>query len=153
MNERSFRLFDFRLNSFVSFFDRKIEQTFELKNENNVEFDRSLRQFYCHRLLWLVHPTYSNRTRRVTTPKTNSKPEKNDKKTVFSFSSKRTTRFPMTKVKRKNGIQGQPAHSKQTHIDSIHSPQRTRKTILKKKEKLIERLLTKRLFLFFYINA
>ncbi len=45
----------------------------------------------------------------------------------------RTTRFAMTNVNRKNGIHGHPAHSRHTHIDSIHSPHKTRKTILKKK--------------------
>ncbi len=42
----------------------------------------------------------------------------------------RTTRFAMTNVNRKNGIHGHPAHSRHTHIDSIHSPHKTRKTIL-----------------------
>ena len=42
------------------------------------------------------------------------------------------TRFPMTNVNRKNGIHGHPEHSRHIHNDSIHSPHKTRKTILEK---------------------
>jgi len=45
-----------------------------------------------------------------------------------------TTRLPMTYVNRKNGIHGHLAHSRHTHIDSIHSPHKTRKTILPKRK-------------------
>lgn len=41
-----------------------------------------------------------------------------------------TTRLPMTTVARKNGMQETSPTSIQSHIDSIHSPQSTRKTIM-----------------------
>lgn len=43
----------------------------------------------------------------------------------------RTTRLPMTTVARKKGTQAAPATSMQSHMDSIHSPHSTRKTIMK----------------------
>jgi hypothetical protein len=42
-----------------------------------------------------------------------------------------TTRFPMTTVARKKGTQTLEATCMQSHIDSIHSPHSTRKTIMK----------------------
>lgn len=41
-----------------------------------------------------------------------------------------TTRLPMTTVARKNGIQDQSPTNIQSHMDSIHSPQSTRNTII-----------------------
>ena len=40
-------------------------------------------------------------------------------------------RFPMIIVKRKNGTQWKPEQCMQSHVDSIHSPHSTRKTIMK----------------------
>ena len=42
-----------------------------------------------------------------------------------------TTKFPMTTVARKKGTHTLEATHMQSHIDSIHSPHRTRKTIIK----------------------
>ena len=44
---------------------------------------------------------------------------------------KLTTRFPITTVARKKGTQTLDATHIQSHIDSIHSPHSTRKTIMK----------------------
>ncbi len=44
---------------------------------------------------------------------------------------KLTTKFPMTTVARKKGTQTLEATTMQSHMDSIHSPQRTLKTIMK----------------------
>ena len=41
-----------------------------------------------------------------------------------------TTRLPMIIVSRKNGMQMTPEQSMQSHMDSIHSPHRTRNTIM-----------------------
>jgi len=41
-----------------------------------------------------------------------------------------TTKFPMTTVAKKNGIQDQSPTSIQSHMDSIHSPHKTRNTII-----------------------
>jgi len=41
-----------------------------------------------------------------------------------------TTKFPMTTVAKKNGIQDQSPTSIQSHMDSIHSPHNTRNTII-----------------------
>ena len=41
-----------------------------------------------------------------------------------------TTRLPITTVARKNGMHVESPTNMQSHIDSIHSPQRTRKTII-----------------------
>ena len=49
----------------------------------------------------------------------------------------RMTRFPTRTVAMKYGMQALPLTKMQSHIDSIHSPQRTRNTIIK---------LTKRIF-------
>ena len=54
------------------------------------------------------------------------------KQTLFEWEWKLlTTRFPMTTVARKKGTQTLEATHIQSHIDSIHSPQRTRNTIMK----------------------
>ena len=53
---------------------------------------------------------------------------------VFRFKptpSLLTTKLPMTTVAKKNGMQTFEATSIQSHIDSIHSPHNTRKTIMK----------------------
>ena len=53
---------------------------------------------------------------------------------VFRFKptpSPLTTKLPMTTVAKKNGMQTFEATSIQSHIDSIHSPHNTRKTIMK----------------------
>lgn len=42
-----------------------------------------------------------------------------------------TTKFPMTTVARKNGIQDTSPTYMQSHMDSIHSPQSTLNTIMK----------------------
>ena len=42
-----------------------------------------------------------------------------------------TTKFPITTVARKNGTQTSEATHIQSHIDSIHSPHKTRNTIIK----------------------
>ena len=42
-----------------------------------------------------------------------------------------TTRLPMTTVARKKGTQTLEETSMQSHMDSIHSPHSTRKTIMK----------------------
>jgi len=41
-----------------------------------------------------------------------------------------TTKFPITTVAKKNGIQDQSPTSIQSHMDSIHSPHNTRNTII-----------------------
>lgn len=41
-----------------------------------------------------------------------------------------TTKFPMTTVAKKNGMQDQSPTSIQSHMDSIHSPHNTRNTII-----------------------
>lgn len=43
----------------------------------------------------------------------------------------RTTRFPMTTVARKKGMQETSPTNMQSHIDSIHSPHKTLNTIIK----------------------
>lgn len=43
---------------------------------------------------------------------------------------KLTTRFPITTVAKKNGMQEASPTSMQSHIDSIHSPHKTRNTII-----------------------
>ena len=43
----------------------------------------------------------------------------------------RTTKLPMTTLAKKKGTQGAPATSMHPHIDSTHSPHKTRKTIIK----------------------
>lgn len=45
-------------------------------------------------------------------------------------SKQQTTRLPMTTVARKNGMQVESPTSIQSHMDSTHSPQRTRNTIM-----------------------
>ena len=42
-----------------------------------------------------------------------------------------TTKLPMTTVAKKKGMQTLEATNIQSHIDSIHSPHKTRKTIMK----------------------
>lgn len=42
-----------------------------------------------------------------------------------------TTKLPMTTVAKKNGMQETSPTSMQSHMDSIHSPHSTRKTIIK----------------------
>ncbi|GIX70908.1 hypothetical protein CEXT_614291 [Caerostris extrusa] len=49
-----------------------------------------------------------------------------------------TTRLPITTVERKNGRHVHPLTSRQSHIDSIHSPQRTRNTIMKRVHEVFE---------------
>ena len=125
-------------NVFV-FVDKKYEVKYVIKIENNVEYDRSLRQFYSLRLPFLVHHSvHSSRTKLTVEPRKDSKPMRESINLVDSFIRIdvlslfiRTTKFPMTNVNKKNGMHGHPAHSKQIHIDSIHSPHKTRKTILK----------------------
>ena len=49
-----------------------------------------------------------------------------------------TTKFPITNVSRKKGMHILPLHHIQSHIDSIHSPHSTRKTIMNECKKSIK---------------
>ena len=49
----------------------------------------------------------------------------------YTVGYNRTTRLPITTVARKNGMQVESPTSIQSHMDSIHSPHRTRNTIMK----------------------
>ena len=60
--------------------------------------------------------------------------KRNDRNDLFNSNGRKkklTTRFPITTVARKKGTQTYDATHMQTHMDSIHSPHRTRKTIMK----------------------
>lgn len=101
-------------------------------------FDELLHLFYFHHHLPfpLTHPI---QMMQVAEPKINSISNTNLQELSSTKKKKRfrshTTRFPTTNVSRKNGIHDQPAHSRQIHINSIHSPHKTRNTILDEKSK------------------
>ena len=48
----------------------------------------------------------------------------------YEYSEPRTTRLPMIIVVRKNGTQWKPQQCMQSQVNSIHSPHRTRNTIM-----------------------
>ena len=88
----------------------------------------------------ITHFRYCSHWNKYVLPSSSSvisfRPKRNDRNDLFNSNDmykkkKLTTRFPITTVARKKGTQTYDATHMQTHMDSIHSPHKTRNTIMK----------------------